>query len=152
MFAIGQNLYLKRLAKGMTQLELVQKTGIPQPNLSRIERGKQDITVSTLLNLCSALGVRSSEILEDFIEKKKALAWTRQRLERVARAAVTHKRLTHPLEQRIAENLSKIVPGCLPKTPIEKEIYYAWQELRHSIGRTEIKTLVERVREAMERK
>lgn len=152
MFDFGQNLYLKRLEKGMTQRELVQKTGIPQPNLSRIERGRQDVTVSTLLNLCSALGVRPSEILEDFGAKREGLAWTRQRLERVARAAVRRNRLAHPFEQRIAEDLSKIVPGCSPKPPAEKEIYYAWRELRQSIGRIEIKTLVERVREALARK
>ena len=46
----------------MTQMELVQKTGIPQPNVSNIERGKQDLTVSTLLKICSALEAHPGDL------------------------------------------------------------------------------------------
>lgn len=44
-----------RLAKGLTLNELSRRTGIAQPNLSRLERGRVDSRLSTLLTVAAAL-------------------------------------------------------------------------------------------------
>ena len=152
MFDFGQNLYLKRLERGMTQRELVQKTGIPQPNLSRIERGRQDVTVSTFLNLCAALGVSPSEILAPFVEGKAPFLLTRNRIERIGRAVVHRTKLARPPEQEIADCLSRIIPECAGGPLTQKEVRRAWFHLRQRFGKSEIKILAERVRDALQRK
>lgn len=44
-----------RLAKGLTLEELSRQTGIAQPNLSRLERGRVDSRLSTLTTVAEAL-------------------------------------------------------------------------------------------------
>ena len=41
---------------GLSQLELAQRTGIPQPTISRIERAATNPTVETLAQLARGLG------------------------------------------------------------------------------------------------
>ena len=49
----GQLLY-ERLAKGMSQEELAQKTGIKRSNISRIESGTQNLTLDSLVKITEA--------------------------------------------------------------------------------------------------
>lgn len=49
---------LARHHKGMTQAQLAEKTGIPQSAIARIETGKANPTVDTLLRLAEALRLR----------------------------------------------------------------------------------------------
>lgn len=51
----GRVVDLRRLLS-MTQADLAQKTGIPQPNLSNIERGKQELTANTAFRIGQATG------------------------------------------------------------------------------------------------
>ena len=78
MLEIGSQIYLRRLEKGMTQAELARRAGIPQPNLSNIEKGKRDLTISTLARIAHALGVN----VRDFFareEKRLSLSISRGR-------------------------------------------------------------------------
>jgi transcriptional regulator with XRE-family HTH domain len=47
-----------RQARGFTQSALAARVGIPQSHLSKIEAGKNDIRLSTLLELTRALDLR----------------------------------------------------------------------------------------------
>lgn len=47
----------RRLELKIQQSELAEITGIPQSNLSRIERGQISATLETYLKLMSALGI-----------------------------------------------------------------------------------------------
>jgi ribosome-binding protein aMBF1 (putative translation factor) len=62
MFAAGITLGLQfrdaRVAQGLTQAELSGLTGIPQSDISRIERGAANPTESTLQRLAYALNGR----------------------------------------------------------------------------------------------
>ena len=62
MFAAGVTLGLQfrdaRVARGLTQAELSGLTGIPQADISRIERGAGNPTESTLQRLAHALNSR----------------------------------------------------------------------------------------------
>lgn len=46
-----------RVGAGLTQLDLSNLTGISQPEISRIEKGRTSPTLGSLLVLCSALDV-----------------------------------------------------------------------------------------------
>jgi XRE family transcriptional regulator, regulator of sulfur utilization len=62
MFAAGVTLGLQfrdaRVARGLTQEELSRLTGVPQADISRIERGAGNPTESTLQRLAHALNGR----------------------------------------------------------------------------------------------
>lgn len=53
----GQQLVAIRKAAGLTQNQLADATGIPQPNLSDFETGKARPTVPTLCRIADACGV-----------------------------------------------------------------------------------------------
>lgn len=55
-FIIGEQLKDERLKAGLTQEELAEKIGTKKSFISRIERGKADIQLSTLVKVFRGLG------------------------------------------------------------------------------------------------
>lgn len=146
MITIGQGIYKKRLEEGITQAELVRRTGIPQPNLSNIEKGKQDMTVSTLIQIAWALGVKPGELLEGQVEPQlKPFPLTRVTVEKIAKAIFDPGIWLSPEEQAVASWLKQIIPGIGPRRKSAKEINRAWFQLRNWFREDEIRFLVERV-------
>ncbi len=61
-----------RQAKGMTQVELAERTGIDQGALSRIETGKtQAMDFDVMARLCDALGCEPGDLLERTKKKRR---------------------------------------------------------------------------------
>ena len=60
----GADLAKARKAKGWTQAKLAKKTGVPQSQISRIERNPDRTTVRTLKRLAKALGVDVRQLIE----------------------------------------------------------------------------------------
>lgn len=60
--ALGRAIADIRGEREMNQEQLAERAGIGQPKLSKIERGKQDITADALGGVADALGVKASEI------------------------------------------------------------------------------------------
>ncbi|MAK62611.1 MAG: hypothetical protein CMK09_16700 [Ponticaulis sp.] len=50
-------LKLEREARGFTQRELSERSGVPQAQISKLENGQADIRISTLVSLSRALGL-----------------------------------------------------------------------------------------------
>lgn len=50
------NLRELRKKKGITQEELSRKSGVARDAISKIESGKRNVTISTLINIASAMG------------------------------------------------------------------------------------------------
>lgn len=48
----------RRIAKKITQAELSALTGIQRPNLSRIERGRHNPSLATMVVIAQALGAK----------------------------------------------------------------------------------------------
>jgi len=59
---IGNFFKEKRLKLGLTQKELALKIGMIQADISRIESGKRNITLETLIKLCKALKIKKIEL------------------------------------------------------------------------------------------
>ena len=59
-----------RLDKKLTQRELAVKSGIPRTVISRIESGKRNITLETLMNIAESLG---EEVEIRFVKKQKVI-------------------------------------------------------------------------------
>ena len=58
---VGRRIKVRRVELGMTQAELAQKLSVGQSNLSYIERGKRDVSVSLLAEIAQALRCRPEE-------------------------------------------------------------------------------------------
>jgi DNA-binding Xre family transcriptional regulator len=64
MSAISVQLGHLRVARGLTQQQLAERTGLRRDTISALERGKsQAIEFATLALLCDALGVGAGDIL-----------------------------------------------------------------------------------------
>ena len=60
----GERVRRARMALGWNQKRLAEATGIPQGNISRIERGRiQDIHLSRFVTLMGTLGVSADYLL-----------------------------------------------------------------------------------------
>jgi transcriptional regulator with XRE-family HTH domain len=60
----GENVRAARLARGWTQEDLAAQSGLAVVQVSRVERGKREIRLTTLLRLLTALGVQPAELLD----------------------------------------------------------------------------------------
>ena len=128
-------------------MELVRKTGIPQPNVSKIERGKQDLTVSTLLKMCSALEVHPSKLfaLEAKPLRKRKTLFSRSFVERIARTVVHGTNGLSPRGRRIARWVREVLPQSVRARAKQKNLHQAWMALKHELSGEEIKILFERI-------
>ena len=61
---VGANIRKARLAAGMTQEELAERSGFSQQYISGLERGKRNPTVVSVFELAQALGVRHEQLVE----------------------------------------------------------------------------------------
>jgi transcriptional regulator with XRE-family HTH domain len=59
----GQNVRAARKARGWTQEELAERSGLAPVQISRIERGKREIRLSSLLRLMGALEANADALL-----------------------------------------------------------------------------------------
>lgn len=64
MKAFGANLKKVRLAQGMTQEELANKADIAFSSVARIEAGKINTSISTIVRLAATLKVDKKELMD----------------------------------------------------------------------------------------
>ena len=148
MLTIGSRIRVERIRKGVSQAELARRTGIAQANISKIESGKQDILVSTLLQLCAALGVRPALLFEPS-EPPTTQAFSRARLERFAAAVVNDAAPVSGQDQEIVALLRQVI---LPNARISPNLTaLAWADLRRRLPGEVIETLRQRVEDARQR-
>ena len=140
MFPISHQIYLRRLEQNLTQQELAHKAGIPQPNLSNIEKGKQDLTVSTLRKIAVALNISPKEFFEGNVADTKSTL-SRNRIEAIARMVATQISSDDP-EVALFQNLIPYKGRARVK-----ELHQSWLELRKRFNPQEISSVYERVEE-----
>jgi len=151
MLTVGQNLYLERIRRGLSQAELSRRTGIPQPNLSNIEKGKQDITVSTLFEICLALGVKASSVLDAPTGGRPRTRFTRARLEKIAAAVVGKLRPASKEDREIAQLLRDNMALGRSRGISSKSAAIHWANLRRRLTDEEIEVLRQRVEDVLQR-
>jgi transcriptional regulator with XRE-family HTH domain len=60
----GENVRAARRARGWTQEELAHRTGLATVQVSRIERGRREVRLTTLLRLLAAFDASPDELLD----------------------------------------------------------------------------------------
>lgn len=61
---IGQNIRKYRLKKGFSQLDLAASSGFEESSIGRLENGKTNPTIKTLLKIARALDIKLSELVK----------------------------------------------------------------------------------------
>ena len=64
LIAIGKRIRQLRLGRGLSQLDIEVATGIANADISRIEAGKKNVELVTLIKLSVALGVSLVDLFD----------------------------------------------------------------------------------------
>ena len=87
---------MARRRAGLTQRELARRSGVPQPSISKIERGVISPTVDTLERLLRDCGMRLEPVQEPAeFDVDRSLIWERLEMtpgERARRAVIEWER------------------------------------------------------------
>jgi DNA-binding XRE family transcriptional regulator len=62
---IGKAMREARVKKGLSQSELADKVAMKQPDISKIEEGKANVTLDTLVRICRVLGLKKIELFDE---------------------------------------------------------------------------------------
>ena len=68
---IGKKVKLARIAAGITQEQLAEKTSLSTRYISQLERGISFGTASTIIHICQVLGINADFLFEDLINKNE---------------------------------------------------------------------------------
>ncbi|MCB9762629.1 MAG: helix-turn-helix transcriptional regulator [Alphaproteobacteria bacterium] len=100
---LSRNLRLLREARGLTQQELAQASGVPRPTLARLECGSPNPTLSVMARVAGALGVT----LEELVSPPKTFG--------------RHYRVDElPIRHRPGVALRAVVPDAVPGLTVER--------------------------------
>jgi transcriptional regulator with XRE-family HTH domain len=150
MNAIAQSLYIARLQKGLSQKELSRRTGIPQPNISQIEKGR-DLKVSTLCQLALALEVPVEDLLRGAaplsLDKRKF--FRRDHIERTVTCIAQEEQVLR--EFRPTVRLLESVIGQRKGYISKKDLHLSWATLKRTFSREEINAILSRIGKARKR-
>ncbi|OGW88380.1 MAG: hypothetical protein A3A73_00610 [Omnitrophica bacterium RIFCSPLOWO2_01_FULL_50_24] len=152
---IGFRIYLSRRQRGFSQKALSRLAGIPQPNVSNIEKGKQDVTVGTLHKIAFALKMKMADFFdEESIQgpSKPRIFFSRKRLEKLAAAVVSGNKALTGEERAIVQRIQQIIPAKKRRSVRKRRALEAWLSLKQELGESAIRSLVERIRDAEMRK
>ena len=149
---------LWRQRSGLTQQALAERAGIPQPNLSAIERDRRAASLTTIRALAAALGVRPG-LLVDGVPPSSAAhghpSLSRETIERIADAVAFDRPVTDPDEQAAVRALRVLLGSrmraarrqwSIPRSGKHAALT-AWIRLKSLYGRAAIQTLADRVLE-----
>ncbi len=149
MLNTGFKIAESRNLKGWTQAELAAKAGMAQANLSNIEKGKRDLTVSTLLRVAEALEVKPSELIEEAITPQ-TFSLTRTQIETLAKTVIHPKTKTSSEIQELAELFREILSQTSSRAS-SKKIHRAWTKLKNRFSSQEIHGISQRIEDAKQR-
>ena len=152
MNSAARSIYLKRLELGLTQKELAVKAGIPQPNISNIEKGR-DFKISTLYQLAVALRVRPEDLLsgmEPFKIRKDKL-FERDNIEKLAAYLAGSKTVLPKFMEPVALLLMSILGESQKAYIRKKDVHLDWAKLKTVFSNEEINAILSRVDKAKRR-
>jgi transcriptional regulator with XRE-family HTH domain len=106
---LGGRLRALRLERGLSIAQVAERTGLTKGFLSQLERNLTSVSLSALARICSALGVRFGDVLDEppmgaVIHRESAIRWTE---------VGNHEDLvlSPPEEERLNLIESRIPPG-----------------------------------------
>ncbi|MCC8430631.1 helix-turn-helix domain-containing protein [Reyranella aquatilis] len=68
----GANVRVYRLAAGLSQEAIAARMGVDRAYVSAIERGLQNVTLLTILQVAESLNVRPADLLVESVQKSRS--------------------------------------------------------------------------------
>lgn len=146
----GTRIYEYRLSLKISQAELARRAGLAQANLSNIEKGKRDLTVTTLIRLASALGIKPSRLIDPSEAEKKGIHLTRAAIEKLAELILRPGLKASQELEDFAALFRAIMPEVNSRLSVKKT-NLAWIKLRQKLTPSEIRGVLDRVRDSKQR-
>ena len=151
--SFGNNLLAWRRHRGVTQLELAEKIGVPRPYLSRLEMDKVDPSLSLIRRLSAGLGLRIGELVETL---PPAPLLSNEDLDNAARSALKPGNITagaasgyiRPLSRLLKErreSLGLYKPRHKTLAPRNGTGRHTLRRMRAELGEAQWKALLKRV-------
>ena len=110
MLPFNEALRLWRLERQLTQEQLARRARVPRPNLSAIERGRREVSLSTLRALAFGLDLRPGVLADGLAPgEHPSPAVSREAMERIAEAVVKNREVPNSAEQTLVELLRQVV-------------------------------------------
>lgn len=115
MITFGENILLWRLHKSLSQEQLAALSSLPRPNLSDIEKGKRDVTLSTIRSLANALRISPGTLVngEPPEYKNRKGDFSRESMERIASSVAQRRPPESHTERQIYHLLEEILSCSL---------------------------------------
>ena len=155
MLSIGRTVYLWRTERRLTQEQLARATGFSRPNLSDLERGKQELSLKTLRRLALALRVTPGTLVDGVppLALSGSLRFSRQELDRIADAVFGAKKVGGR-QAKIADLLkilSRSRISAATKTsgkPVGKRrVNAAWAQFKSALPQATAQALLQRIQD-----
>src|SRR3989338_8661616 len=107
----GQTLLLWRRHRGLTQQQLAAAARLPRPNLCAIERGRHEVSLTTLRALALALKVPAGFLVDGMPPKwdEPLPSFSRRSLERIANAVAYGRPVKVQSERELVSLLYAII-------------------------------------------
>lgn len=146
MKKLGDAVYLIRLEKGLNQKELAVKSGVPQPNISAIENGR-DFKVSTLYKIALALEISPTDLIDGIrpIAINKQRFFQRDNIEKLVNS------LSSDHKSRELNQLARTIRVSLSHKSKQKDLHLSWIKLKRTFSREELDSLFSRLNKAKQR-
>ena len=64
IITIGKRIRKRRIANGLTMMDLAFETDMDYRQIGRIERGETNFTIGTLLKICAVLGISLKDLVK----------------------------------------------------------------------------------------
>jgi len=140
----GQTLLLWRRHRGLTQQQLAAAARLPRPNLCAIERGRHEVSLTTLRALALALEVPAGILVDGLPPQWDAPlpTFSRQSISRIVNAVTTGRRVKAPAEQELVSLLQAVIA---PRQAGKRQASVAWLTLKARYPREVVQTLLKRI-------
>lgn len=157
MIDFADNIYLWRIFRGLSQEGLAKKSGIPRPNISAIESGRREPSLSTVRRLAFILGTNPGILINgaapSYLKGKRHLS--REYLEHIIDAVLNKTKvgLSHS-DKALSVMFSNIIKNRLNaqngiyKNTIKrgsKDYISSWLILKAVIGKEVVNNLLSRL-------
>ncbi|MFT5207880.1 MAG: transcriptional regulator with XRE-family HTH domain [Candidatus Omnitrophota bacterium] len=153
MLTIGESIAIWRVEKGYSQAHLAQKSNVLQPNLSRIEKDKVDITLDTLTRIARAMFITPGQLIDG------PLPFSETGLEQLSRSDL--ERIAHAITNRVIQDLPNHLKSLAEVFDVltcrdskrrhgSKKIIWAWIKAKSLLSKKYINALLAKIDEAQQ--
>lgn len=123
---LGAALKRRRVARQLTQVQLSERMGIDQANITRIERGKQGFDSETLFRIAKELGCSLADLFAE-VEQTSTASLSKEAID----LARNWNSLPRPTREAYKKRIEALVKAYAQKIPGDEQLDQKLLRSRH---------------------